>query len=679
MALVAVLACGLAMCSSAAAATYTVNDLVDLPPTAEKTEECNGAPSDCSLAQALNRAEHGDTVIVPASPLPYLIGTLKPLPVPGGVTIAGAGAGATVISGGGVDQAFELEGPAPTTIANLTITDTFNGSGEPEGGAINGEAKLGDELTLEGVVISHSSNTLANSFGGAVEIGSPLTVRNSRFIEDSAVEGGGAIDVFHSTTAVPLTITGSAFENDSAGSGGGGAVVVERGNSLSVTSSTFAGNTAEGGPGGAIQLYPEGPATIQNSTFFGNSAERGGAIADENAVLRLLNDTLDDNGAAVGANLDVMPGPASDDTVENTIFAKPYAEGTEATSCAGKVISEGDNLEDQAPTSCGLSQASDRVGVDPLLAGELSANWSLAATAGGPAPTVALEAGSPAIGAGNPSGCAEVGALDERGFPRPGIGSACDIGAYELLASIPTSTTLASSAASSQLGSPVTLSVSVSVGEMLPATVPVPTGTVEFRDGATLLGSVPLSAEGASLTTTSLPPGEHAFSAVYSGDGLHAGSTSGVLTDRVIVATSGSLPAPAVNALAESHRRWREGSGLARLTRGPRAPVGTTFSWTLNTPADVVFTFLRAELGRSVGGRCVAATKRNKRRRRCRRAVSVGSLRSPVGEGVGDLHFAGRLSSTRRLPPGNYTVVVTATNTMGRATPRRLGFTILAS
>jgi hypothetical protein len=72
-------------------------------------------------------------------------------------------------------------------------------------------------------------------------------------------------------------------------------------------------------------------------------------------------------------------------------------------------------------------------GVAPLLAsptlGPLQNN-------GGPTQTHALLTGSPAINAGNPSGCRDnLGApiaTDQRGFPRPSNGTLCDIGAYEL-------------------------------------------------------------------------------------------------------------------------------------------------------------------------------------------------------------------------------------------------------
>ncbi len=54
------------------------------------------------------------------------------------------------------------------------------------------------------------------------------------------------------------------------------------------------------------------------------------------------------------------------------------------------------------------------------------------------------------------------------------------------------------------------------------------TGTVQFQDGTTLLGGPqPVTDAGqAAVTTSSLAPGLHSITAVYSGDSRHRGSRS---------------------------------------------------------------------------------------------------------------------------------------------------------
>ena len=74
------------------------------------------------------------------------------------------------------------------------------------------------------------------------------------------------------------------------------------------------------------------------------------------------------------------------------------------------------------------------------------------------------------------------------------------------------------------------------------------TGTVEFFDGATSLGTSSLSGGTASLSTATLTVGSHSITAVYSGDATYATSTSAALTQVVNQAATttilGSSPNP---------------------------------------------------------------------------------------------------------------------------------------
>jgi streptogramin lyase len=67
----------------------------------------------------------------------------------------------------------------------------------------------------------------------------------------------------------------------------------------------------------------------------------------------------------------------------------------------------------------------------------------------------------------------------------------------------------------------------------LTSEVGVPTGTVSFYDGATLLGTVTLTAGVATLTISSLAIGPHSLTAVYSGNSNFATVTSSALTQTV--------------------------------------------------------------------------------------------------------------------------------------------------
>lgn len=67
------------------------------------------------------------------------------------------------------------------------------------------------------------------------------------------------------------------------------------------------------------------------------------------------------------------------------------------------------------------------------------------------------------------------------------------------------------------------------------------TGTVEFFDGVTSLGSQPVSGGSASLSTSSLSVGSHSITGVYSGDSTHATSTSNVVTTNIVANSPGVI------------------------------------------------------------------------------------------------------------------------------------------
>jgi hypothetical protein len=273
-----------------------------------------------------------------------------------------------------------------------------NGSGSGDGGAIY--HCLG-KLTLEDVVIE------ANRVRGA------------------ALNGyGGAMYNCPSTTA---TIVRSTIRNNSAKVGG----AICNGGSLTIIKSTFNDNTAlETRGGGAIFNY--GTLHVANSTFSGNTAAGGVGGAIHNGELvgitggaQIDNDTISENSAAFGK----FPGgaiynkPGLPIYVQNTIIAHNVPQ-----NCAGAALeTEGFNLS--SDESCNLNGAGDLNGVDP--------NLEPLRNNGGPTSTMALRPGSPAIDAGNRSGCRDwLGHLlttDQRGMPRPNPPESrgCDIGAYE--------------------------------------------------------------------------------------------------------------------------------------------------------------------------------------------------------------------------------------------------------
>ncbi len=93
-----------------------------------------------------------------------------------------------------------------------------------------------------------------------------------------------------------------------------------------------------------------------------------------------------------------------------------------------------------------------------------------------------------------------------------------------------TTATVVSSANPSVFGQSVTFTVTVSPAAPGGGTA---TGTVNFMDGSTVLGSPTLSGGVATLITTSLSISNHKIKVVYGGDGNFTGSVSSVLTETV--------------------------------------------------------------------------------------------------------------------------------------------------
>jgi peptidyl-prolyl cis-trans isomerase SurA len=153
----------------------------------------------------------------------------------------------------------------------------------------------------------------------------------------------------------------------------------------------------------------EGSVTCVNSTV----ADNGGAgIRSEAGRIETANCTIAHNR---GAGLQAGSGEA---TAHNTVLA------ANLRACEGTVTSKGYNLTDDP--SCSFSQPGDVENSDPRVA-PLAAN-------GGPTETAALTGGSPAVEAGDPTGCADptggMLTVDQRGTRRP-AGSRCDMGAFE--------------------------------------------------------------------------------------------------------------------------------------------------------------------------------------------------------------------------------------------------------
>jgi len=327
------------------------------------------------------------------------------------------GGGLITISGGNSVGVFSVNTGVTFTVQNLTIADGQNSASKGDGGG-GGIYNNGGTLT---VTNSTFCGNAADGFGGAIYNTGTLTVTNSTFASNYA-STGGAINNGESHGGIlvggTLAVTNSTFSGNSADVGG----AIENDGPLTVTNSTFSGNSADADGGGGIGNYYN-MLTVTNCTFSGNSANSlasgygfGGAILNY-GPLTVTNSTFSGNGASVGGG--IYQGGTL--TVINTILANSTSGG----NCSGSVTDGGHNIDSDG--TCGVGPATDPL-LDPT---GLASN-------GGPTQTIALQAGSPAINAGDETVCstttgtAPVDNLDQRGYVRPGAGATnCSIGAYE--------------------------------------------------------------------------------------------------------------------------------------------------------------------------------------------------------------------------------------------------------
>jgi putative cofactor-binding repeat protein len=313
--------------------------------------------------------------------------------------------GSVVVQRGLVDQCY-----ASNSAASIIV----------RGGGIYAHA---DATVIDSVVSGNTVKGHTYAYGGGIYAAGNLVIVGSHITGNHATAnasyGGGASSGSYAQSATSATVQHSLFDDNRAGNGGG---LYIKGTAL-VASSTIAGNFADAA-GGGISISSTSSTNpllvrVQNSTISGNEANIcGGACLFGSA--QVSNSTIANNtGHFVfyGAGLFVVGG----------------AFDLQSALIAGNVVgSAPDDIEGGATSLLGANNlilaatsltvpADTIMNQDPLLL-PLSDN-------GGPTPTHALDASSPAIDAGNNAGGL---ASDQRGsgFPRT-LGTATDIGAFE--------------------------------------------------------------------------------------------------------------------------------------------------------------------------------------------------------------------------------------------------------
>ena len=278
---------------------------------------------------------------------------------------------------------------------------------------VKGAGAEGAQEFDEGDIALTRSTISGSDARGVAESGSG----GARILRSTVRGNDGGISV--SSPGASRITDSSVVGNLFTGSNGGG-IVVDLGSSVTVNGSTIASNQASNRGGG---IYSEGSLTLANSTVAGNRAiaSFGGGIyatgATSKSRLNAATVARNRSGNDGGGIYLAVDAPMR---IENSLVAlNAGPEGFTGFDCFSELSpfdSRGHNLISDDENCAGFDGPGDLLRANPKI-GQLRRN-------GGPTETIALKAGSPAVGRAGGSAPAR----DQRGRRRD---RNPDIGAYE--------------------------------------------------------------------------------------------------------------------------------------------------------------------------------------------------------------------------------------------------------
>ena len=549
-----------------------------------------------SLRAAVAAASSGETITVPALTVFLTSGQIV---VSKSLTIIGAGARETTISGTGQSRVFDVTG-GTASISGVTVTGG-DGLNAPGGTAGQGGGILVDGGTL----------TLADSaVTGNQTIGTG---------EGSGIQADSSLTVLRSTISF----------NSGSGSDRAGGIGFAGGGALQVLDSTLADNTLKsGGLGAAVYV---------------NSA---GTVA-------FTNDTLDlDSAGATGSVLDLNGGsfPAM---IANTIVA-----GGSSASCSRMPAtspSQGGNIDDQ--NLCKFTASTDHSSTDPQL-GALQNNGGLTDTQLPPVVSPPIDAGVDAAcpatdqrGVPRPQGphC-DSGAV-ERTKPTVGSPTLSNITATSASVTASVNPLFLGGSYVYNYGTTTAYGQSTASAQLQAAVGAQPAP-------ATLAGLTPGMAYHLQLVVTT-PDGTAASSDVtFTSQSTQSAPPPPTPTPpRPAISSLRVLPKSFSFAGRRVNGRCVKPTGQNHGNKHCRRPSALRISYTLNVAATVTLTLKRDVPGRKVNGRCVKPTTQNHKHRKCTRLVNVPGKQTLAGQaGANQSTFNGKIGG-HQLGPGTYQLI----------------------
>ena len=339
-----------------------------------------------------------------------------PITLKGASTLSGTATTVNVGASGTVQNGVDASAAGGTV--NLAAT-TYT---------LAAKVAINKNLTVNGAGAANTKVS-GNNAVQVVSIGGNSTVNiNGLTVAKGRARDGSGVLVNPGST---LNLANSTFSSNAGSSSvsSGGAIYNSSG-TINITNSTFLSNAARGS-GGAIYNNSSGTINITNSTFSDNSARiSGGAIYNSNGTINITNSTFSNNSTSISSSRGGAisnNNTSGKINITNSILVGNTARTSGSEEVSGNITSNGYNLVGVNGNAGGFQT----IATDRVLAGAVSTAITALGDYGGATQTFALVPNSPAIDAGNNAsapatdqrglarivnGTIDIGSFESRGF-----------------------------------------------------------------------------------------------------------------------------------------------------------------------------------------------------------------------------------------------------------------------
>jgi|GEM_PF-775997 len=238
------------------------------------------------------------------------------------MSISGAGAGSTILDGGGTRQILSMTTTEPGALISIAGITFQNGTMTGNGGGLQISTE-GAGIRLEDCLVSGCAATAAVSVGGGVMLNTItglVAVVSCSFMNNASSANVGGLAI--GTSSGTVVVSGCSFiSNTVHNSGGseyygdaGGLMVYSEAEGAShavISSNVFIGNSASGGSnpdGGGLMTYQSGSGStlwLEANEFTGNTAGLGGGGCilrfNQSADVTVLQNVFTGNRSVIGS------------------------------------------------------------------------------------------------------------------------------------------------------------------------------------------------------------------------------------------------------------------------------------------------------------------------------------------------------------------------------------------